>query len=136
MRPSGLVLMKLVEVGGEGVMVRIGRIRTELVVHLLFLFVDRFLGFAEATLTFGLVTLAVCDGGEISSKTCCRRLATRTSLTWCQREPGLPMDMEPLNNSAKPARMTYFGFPRLDSPAVKAKGTVRPSANPRIKSWT
>lgn len=32
--------------------------------------------------------------------------------------------------------MTSFELPRLDNPAVKAKGTVRPSAKPIIMSRT
>lgn len=42
--------------------------------------------------------------------------------------------MLPAQISAMPAKMTVSVWPRLDRPAVRAKGTVRPSAKPRVKS--
>ena len=43
--------------------------------------------------------------------------------------------MAPLNNSASPPMMTSFELPREERPAVRAKGTVRPSAKPMMASW-
>ena len=45
------------------------------------------------------------------------------------------MLIAPLNSSAKPPMMTSFALPREDRPAVRAKGTVSPSANPMMASW-
>lgn len=42
--------------------------------------------------------------------------------------------MLPAQISAMPAYITVSVWPRLDKPAVRAKGTVRPSAKPRVKS--
>ena len=39
--------------------------------------------------------------------------------------------MLPDTTSARPARITYFVVPRAVRPAVRAKGTVRPSVTPR-----
>ena len=41
--------------------------------------------------------------------------------------------MLPAQISAMPAYMTVFVLPREESPAVRAKGTVRPSAKPRVR---
>ena len=45
-----------------------------------------------------------------------------------------PIDNEPANSSARPAVTTSLDEPILERPAVNAKGTVRPSANPIVKS--
>lgn len=42
--------------------------------------------------------------------------------------------MLPAQISAMPAYITVSVWPRLDRPAVRAKGTVRPSAKPSVKS--
>ena len=42
--------------------------------------------------------------------------------------------MLPAQISASPAYMTVSVCPSDDKPAVKAKGTVRPSAKPSVKS--
>jgi len=42
--------------------------------------------------------------------------------------------MAPEKSSASPARITSLELPRDDRPAQRAKGTVRPSLKPRIKS--
>lgn len=42
--------------------------------------------------------------------------------------------MAPANSSASPPRMTNLEEPRLERPAVSAKGTVRPSLNPIMAS--
>lgn len=42
----------------------------------------------------------------------------------------MPIEMAPAMSSAIPPRTTSFDSPREDRPAVKAKGTVRPSERP------
>ena len=57
------------------------------------------------------------------------------------QKPPTPMDIVPAMSSATPPRTTIFEFPKLESPAVKAKGTVNPSDKPIIlcgvaQSWS
>jgi hypothetical protein len=42
--------------------------------------------------------------------------------------------MAPAINSARPPKMTTLVDPKADKPAVKAKGTVRPSERPMVAS--
>lgn len=44
------------------------------------------------------------------------------------------MEILPANISAIPANTTIFVSPKAAKPAVKAKGTVRPSLNPSVTS--
>lgn len=46
------------------------------------------------------------------------------------------MEIEPAKSSARPPRMTILEDPREERPAVRAKGTVRPSAKPMMLSRT
>jgi hypothetical protein len=49
-------------------------------------------------------------------------------------QPPNPMEIAPAINSARPPKMTILLLPRADSPAVRAKGTVRPSERPIVAS--
>ena len=49
------------------------------------------------------------------------------------RYPPSPIEMAPAINSAKPAKITVL-VPSVDKPAVRAKGTVRPSDRPMMAS--
>jgi len=46
------------------------------------------------------------------------------------------MEIAPAVNSARPARTTTFVSPRVDRPALRAKGTVNPSERPIMASDT
>ena len=46
------------------------------------------------------------------------------------RKPPTPIEIAPAISSATPPSTTIFDSPRLDKPAVRAKGTVRPSDSP------
>ncbi len=48
------------------------------------------------------------------------------------QKPPTPMEIVPAMSSATPPSTTSFEFPKLDSPAVRAKGTVKPSDRPMI----
>ena len=48
------------------------------------------------------------------------------------RNPPRPIEIAPAQSSARPPVTTSFELPSDDSPAVKAKGTVRPSERPMI----
>lgn len=48
----------------------------------------------------------------------------------------MPIDMAPAMSSATPPRTTMRDSPREERPAVRAKGTVRPSERPMITSLT
>jgi hypothetical protein len=50
------------------------------------------------------------------------------------RYPPSPMEIAPAMSSANPPYMTTLVFPKADRPAVRAKGTVRPSDNPIVAS--
>lgn len=50
------------------------------------------------------------------------------------RYPPNPMEMAPAVSSAKPAKITTRVLPSVESPAVRAKGTVNPSERPMMAS--
>jgi len=53
------------------------------------------------------------------------------SLSACDaRKPPIPMEMAPAMSSAMPPKTTNLDSPRDERPAVRAKGTVRPSERP------
>ncbi len=49
-------------------------------------------------------------------------------------KPPRPMEMAPAMSSARPPRTTRRVSPSEERPAVRAKGTVRPSERPRMAS--
>lgn len=46
----------------------------------------------------------------------------------------MPIEIAPAISSATPPRTTSFDVPRDERPAVRAKGTVRPSESPMMLS--
>lgn len=59
--------------------------------------------------------------------------ATCSSLL-APKYPPRPIEMAPAVSSARPAKMTTRVSPSADKPAVRAKGTVKPSERPMIAS--
>lgn len=50
--------------------------------------------------------------------------------------PPSPIEIAPAASSARPPRTTTLVLPNADRPALKAKGTVKPSDSPRMASDT
>ena len=64
-----------------------------------------------------------------------RYSASRTYASlFAPTKPPKPIDIAPAINSASPPSTTSLALPKADRPAVSAKGTVRPSDNPRMAS--
>ena len=61
--------------------------------------------------------------------------ASRTHASlFAPTKPPKPIDIAPAINSASPPSTTSLALPKVERPAVSAKGTVRPSDKPRIAS--
>ena len=80
-----------------------------------------------------------------NSQSCASRVGKsreKTEMEWrgpyasplAANQPPNPMEIAPAINSARPPKMTILLLPRADSPAVRAKGTVRPSERPIVAS--
>lgn len=68
-------------------------------------------------------------------------LALEASAPWttydsafAPKAPPTPIEIIPATSSATPPSTTIWVLPRVERPAVRAKGTVMPSANPMMAS--
>ena len=60
-------------------------------------------------------------------------IITHSSLL-APRNPPRPIEIAPATSSASPPKMTTLVVPRLERPALRANGTVRPSESPNMAS--